>query len=73
MNKYEKVTSSWKKIAVNNFIGGISWAIGATVGFSLFVAIIGLILKQINLIPIIGNFTAEITKYVLQTNPQFVK
>ncbi|MBI2031023.1 MAG: hypothetical protein HYT08_00170 [Candidatus Levybacteria bacterium] len=73
MDKYEKVLKPWKQIVINNFIGGVAWAIGATIGFSLIVAIITIILKQINLIPFIGSFTAEITKYVLQSNPQLIK
>lgn len=73
MDKYKKVLKSWRQILINNFIGGLAWAIGATIGFSLFITLITLILKRINLIPYIGNFTAEIAKYVLQTNPQLIK
>jgi len=73
MDKYEKVIRPIKQIMLNNFIGGIAWAIGATIGFSIIIALLTIVLKQINFIPYIGNLTAEITKYVLQNNPQLVK
>ena len=73
MEKYERVRRSFKDIIFNNFVGGIAWGLGATVGVSIVIAILGLILKNINLVPFIGNFVSQITNYVLQNNPQFIK
>lgn len=56
------------KIALNNFVGGIFWAVGVTIGFSLFIAILSLISDYINLIPIVGKFVSEIIDYVLSYN-----
>jgi len=58
---------------INNFIGGISWAIGATVGISIIIALLSILARNINLIPFIGNFASQITNYVLQNNPQLIK
>ena len=69
VQNYEKVVLSKKQIIINNFIGGISWAIGATIGAAIIVTIITFILKEINVIPFIGNFTSQITNYV-QTHPK---
>ena len=73
MEKYEGVRRHLKDIVFNNFIGGIAWGLGATVGVSIVIAILSLILKNINLVPFIGNFVSQITNYVLQNNPQLIK
>lgn len=73
MEKYEGVKRSFKDIIFNNFVGGIAWGLGATVGVSIIIAILSLILRNINLVPFVGNFVSQITNYVLQNNPQLVK
>lgn len=73
MEKYEKVKRPLKDIIFNNFVGGIAWGLGATVGVSIVIAILSLISKNINLVPFIGNFVSQITNYVLQNNPQLIK
>lgn len=57
-----------KEILFNNFIGGISWALGATVGISLLFALLALIAKQVNLVPIFGSFVSNIITFVLNNN-----
>ena len=73
MEKYEGVRKHMKDMIFNNFAGGIAWGLGATVGVSIVIAVLGLILKSINLVPFIGNFVAQVTNYVLQNNPQLIK
>lgn len=72
MQPYEGVEKSKKKIAIDNFIGGITWALGVFVGGTIVVTIIALIFRKVDLIPIIGTFVVNITKYV-QGSPQLVK
>lgn len=64
---------SMKKIILNNFIGGISWAIGATVGLALFFAIISIAAKNINFVPIVGSFASDVLNFILATNPNLQK
>ena len=73
MEKYEGARRHLKDIVFNNFLGGIAWGLGATIGLSIVIAILSLILKNINLVPFIGNFVSQITNYVLQNNPQLIK
>ena len=73
MEKYERVRKHLKDLVLNNFLGGIAWGLGATLGASIVFAILSLILKNINLIPFIGDFVSQITNYVLQNNPQLIK
>lgn len=71
---YEKASTLTKKaIIINNFIGGIAWALGATVGISLIFALLALISHTINFIPIVGSFVSQIINFILTTNPNFHK
>lgn len=69
LQPYERSTMlSRKAIIINNFIGGISWGLGATVGLALFFLIIGTIAKEINLVPVVGSFASQVLNYILATN-----
>ena len=67
---YERSSKlKFREIVFNNFIGGISWGLGATVGVASFFAVLTILAKQINLIPFIGSFVSEIINFILATNP----
>lgn len=68
--KYEQVTRSRKKIFVNNFIGGIAWGIGATIGLAIFLGVSGFLMSKVNLIPVVGTFVSDTYNYVTDTNPR---
>jgi hypothetical protein len=72
MEKYEQIKESRKRIFVNNFIGGIAWALGATIGLALIVGILTLILKNVNVIPVIGNFIGNIIQFIIIKNPNLL-
>jgi hypothetical protein len=59
---------SRKEIILNNFLGGISWGLGATVGLSLFFVFLGILAKEVNLVPIVGSFASQVLNYILATN-----
>lgn len=67
MEKYQEVShKSFKKILLHNFLGGLAWGLGATVGLSLFLAIIGFIFQRIDLVPIVGDFLQKLIVYIEQ-------
>jgi len=69
IQQYETVTSSSKgKILLNNFLGGIAWGMGTIVGITLLAVILSFLGKNVNLIPYIGDFIAEILKYLQLKN-----
>lgn len=61
------------EIVTNNFMGGLAWGIGATVGLALFFAILTIIAKNINLVPVVGTFVSDIINFILATNPNLNK
>lgn len=68
VQKYERAYRlSTGRIMLNNFLGGISWAIGSVIGLAILFAVLGYIASHVNIVPYIGNFIADILKY-LQTN-----
>lgn len=69
MKKYEEVDKkSLKDIMWHNLLGGISWGLGATLGLSLVLALVGFILRNIDFIPVVGDFVYKITEYIETTN-----
>ncbi|KKP80595.1 MAG: hypothetical protein UR81_C0022G0002 [Candidatus Levybacteria bacterium GW2011_GWB1_35_5] len=73
MEQHENLHRNKKEIIINNFIGGIAWAVGATVGLAIIVAILGLILQNINLVPFVGNFIADIINFIIDKRPDLVR
>lgn len=65
---HEKVNDSLKVILLRNFLGGIAWAVGITIGFSLLIAALQLLGSYINVIPIVGAFISDIIDFVLSYN-----
>lgn len=70
MEAHEKVYRSKKAIFINNFIGGISWALGSIVGFTIIFAIVGYFMSRVDLVPIVGDFLANVIKNIAEKNPQ---
>lgn len=71
--RYEGINRSRREIFVNNFVGGIAWGLGATVGLAVLLIILGIVTTRINLVPYVGDFVADVSKEVLQKNPQLVE
>ncbi len=60
---------SKKEIIFHNFLGGIFWALGATVGLAVIFAIVGFVSKNIDLVPVVGEFVADILDFIARRNP----
>ena len=72
MERHEQIHKTRAQIFFNNFLGGIAWGLGATVGVSIFFAILAFLISKIDLIPIVGNFVSGVASYVLQNNPHLL-
>lgn len=70
MEKQEAVHKNKKELFINNFIGGVAWGLGATVGLALVLTLLGIVVKQINLVPFVGSFVADVLNFVLSNNPE---
>ncbi len=72
---FERFGLKLPEIIFNNFIGGASWAFGATVGLAVIVTVLTLIVQNVdfNLIPVVGSFVSNVIDFVMQNNPNFHK
>jgi len=60
---------SRKEIIINNFFGGIAWALGATIGLSFIFTLLGILAKNVNIVPFVGSFVSQVINFVLANNP----
>lgn len=72
MEKHEYIHKNFREIFINNFIGGVAWGLGGTVGIAIVLAIFSFILGRINFIPIVGKFVSEVATFVVSNNPQLL-
>jgi len=61
------------EILFNNFLGGMMWALGATVGLSILFTVLTLISKNVNLVPMVGSFVSDIINFIFANNPNIHK
>lgn len=60
---YEKVDRPFWKILVYNFFGGIAWGFGVLIGTTAILALIAFFInKNVDLVPVLGHFFAEVLK-----------
>lgn len=69
--KYERNDMPMRKIIINNFIGGMCWGVGLTLGATFLIAIIGYTISKLNYIPVVGNFVVEVQQFVEENSEQF--
>lgn len=62
-----------RKIIINNFVGGMFWGVGLTLGAAVLIAIFGYTLSKVNYIPIVGTFVGEVQQFIAENSEQFEK
>lgn len=70
--KYEGVKRKRKEIFVNNLMGGFAWGLGATIGLSLLIALLGFLAQYIDFVPIIGNFVSDIIDFIIKKQASLI-
>lgn len=55
-----------KDTLLHNFLGGIAWGLGITVGIALITYILSLVVKALGGVPLVGDFFAGIVKATIE-------
>ena len=64
-SKNEHIYRGRKQIVTNNFLGGIAWGVGVTIGLTLFFGVLAFVSSHINFVPIVGDFVSGVINYIL--------
>ncbi len=48
---------------LDNFLGGMAWGLGTVVGISIIAVSMGFLISKIDLLPIIGDWLANILRH----------
>lgn len=70
IEKHEEVR--YKKLSLiiwHNFIGGVAWGLGITIGAGVILTIGTFLISQLDYIPIVGTFVLNIIEFVQQNGP----
>ena len=51
---------------LKGFMSGLGWAVGATLGFAIFVAVLSMVLQFLGGVPYLGNILADIIHFTNQ-------
>ncbi len=68
-NALEKYYNSWSNLMARSFVSGLFTALGATVGLALVLGLAGLILENLGVLPIVGDFFARINEVLSNALP----
>ncbi len=55
VTKDHQIYKSRSTLVIDNFVSGIAWGLGTVIGASLIIALIVLVLTQLQAVPLIGE------------------
>ena len=61
------------KIFVKNFIGGVAWGVGSVIGATIVVALVVIVVRSLNFVPVIGDWISGAVEVVEQNQVQSLK
>jgi hypothetical protein len=70
VENHENIYKSRKRILADNFLGGIAWGLGVTIGLTVFFAVLAFIGRNIDLVPVVGEFVANVINYIVTNSGQ---
>lgn len=60
----DKVHRPLQQMLWQNFLGGVAWALGVTLGLTVVVTLVGFLLAQLDFVPIVGDLATGIVQFV---------
>lgn len=68
-HRFVRLHNSIRRLVMFQFLRGLAFGLGSVVGATILVSIMAFLLAQINFIPIIGEWAAEIARQIELRNP----
>lgn len=53
---------------ISNFLGGLAWGLGSVLGATIVVSLVIIILKKVNLVPVVGRFANKLLQEIDSKN-----
>ena len=69
-DKHLNINRPKKIIFTNNFIGGIAWGLGVTVGLTAFIGTLAFVGSRIDFVPVVGEFASKVINYIVINSGQ---
>lgn len=66
----DRINRPLGKMMWHNFMGGIAWGLGVTLGLSILFGTLGYLGSKVDWVPVIGKFFSDVTKSIEQNRPQ---
>lgn len=63
---YKNVTRPLRKILFYNFLAGMAWGIGTTIGVGAILTLAVFLVSKVNFVPVFGGFLAQILEFSLR-------
>lgn len=60
------ITPKIKDTLIHNFLGGIAWSLGVTVGIAILAYILSNVVSAVGGVPLIGDWIARVVEATLQ-------
>lgn len=73
MEPKDKVHRPRKKMLIDNFLGGIAWSFGVTIGGAVIIALVAFILANVDYVPVVGDFVLSIADYISNNQRPFAQ
>lgn len=64
--RYIETDTSTRKHFIVGFMGGLGWALGASIGTAIVAYALSLVIKRLDLIPFFGQFIADVIRSAQQ-------
>lgn len=63
-DKIVEIKASIGRMMFANFLSGMAWGLGTVIGATFVLAFLIFVLSQLNTVPLIGNYIADILNYI---------
>ena len=61
-----EVKKSIKQVLIHNFVAGMAWGVGTTIGVGAILTLSVFLVSKVNFVPIFGSYLAQILEFAIK-------